>query len=58
MTVNFIVSEPTYKFRFRYICLLYWNNMTNITCIEMVGQTSVVRVHNFNVFVIDEELHT
>lgn len=58
MTVNFIVSEPTYKFRFRYICLLYWNNMTNITCIEMVGHTSVVRVHNFNVFVIDEELHT
>lgn len=58
MTVNFIVSEPTYKFRFRYICLLYWNNMTNIICIEMVGHTSVVRVHNFNVFVIDKELHT
>lgn len=55
MTVNFIVSEQTYKFRFRYICLLYWNNMTNITCIEMVGHTSTVRVHNF---VIEEELHT
>lgn len=24
----------------------------------MVGHTPVVRVHNFNVFVIDEELHT
>lgn len=24
----------------------------------MVGHTSIVRVHNFNVFVIDEELHT
>lgn len=55
MTVNFIVSEQTYKFRFRYICLLYWNNMTNITCIEMVGHTSILRVHNF---VIEEELHT
>lgn len=23
----------------------------------MVGHTSIVRVHNFNVFVIEEELH-